>query len=389
MDIIRFSIDNIFKFSDGLVGFFTGNVGNIVGFIHDNISNIAIPIITNFNNVIDVIKKDHESLFNDIENSIKNIDKIGMTINYKYCLDKEYNEIILNKEGNIEKDEDKIINKQEEMRKYVEDGIITFISRNIYSVINFIPMVLRGSKRFYDYQIDNNKNEDKKVYFFINGICTNNNSLKNSCKKIENQIYNDEVKVKGIHNPSDGIFLDLIECIYQRYFERNFIESEPVKHTCDIINKYVENKDINEIIVIGHSQGCIILDLAIKRIHRDMINKDYMRKFKIYTFANPVLPKEFLKNVTNIIPKNVQHFYNKNDFVAGLGISTLEVENEKTKIEDIIKKEERENYISNIFCSMKCNSAPEGEEDKSGHLFGTHYSLKKKDYVKCDSDFLR
>lgn len=107
MDIIRFSIDNIFKFSDGLVGFFTGNVGNIVGFIYDNISNIAIPIITNFNNVIEVIKKDHESLFNDIENSIKNIDKIGMTINYKYCLDEKYNEIILNEEGNVEEDEDK------------------------------------------------------------------------------------------------------------------------------------------------------------------------------------------------------------------------------------------------------------------------------------------
>lgn len=279
------------------------------------------------------------------------------------------------------------------MKKYVEDGIITFITRNIYSVINFIPMVLRGNKRFYDYQIDNNENENKKVYFFINGICTDNNSLKNSCKKIENHINEkykkDDIKVKGIHNPSDGIFLDLIECIYQRYFERNFIESEPVKHTCDIINKYVENKDINEIIVIAHSQGCIILDLAIKRIHRDMINKKNMSNFKIYTFANPVLPEEFFKNVTNIDPTNVEHFYNKDDFVAGLGISTLEVENEKTKIEDIIKKEGRKNYISNVFCSVKCNSAPKGEEDKSGHLFGTHYSLKKEDYIKCDSDFLR
>jgi hypothetical protein len=374
MDIIRTPIDNIFKFSNGIVGLFTGNVGNIVGFIYDSASNIAIPIITNFDNVIKVLHDDHINLFTDIENSIKNIDKIGNTILYDKCLDKKNNEI------NLEK---------EKLKLFVENGINTFITRNIYSVINFIPMVIRRPKRFYDYQIDNdnsNNNNNEKVCFFINGICTDNNNLKNSCEKIQNQKYKDKIKVKGIHNPSDGIFLDLIECIYQRYFERQFIESEPVKHTCKTINKYIENKNIKEIILIGHSQGCIILDLAIKRIHRDMINKNNMNIFNIYTFANPVLPGEFFKDVTGIDKNNVEHFYNKEDFVAGLGIAILENEDKKNKITEEINKEKRINYISNIFCSKPCC---EDQSEKSGHLFGAHYSLRKSDYIDGNnSNFL-
>ena len=197
--------------------------------------------------------------------------------------------------------------------------------------------------------------------------------------KKQQMIYNNTVNVKGIHNPSDGIILDLIECIYQRYFERDFIESEPVKHTCEILNSYVRNQGINNIILVGHSQGCIILDLAIKRIHRDMIDKSKMNIFKIYTFANPVLPSEFFKDVTNINYNNVEHFYNREDFVAKLGIANT-------------NEHENQGYLSNIFCSKPCERDENGNriiEDKKGHLFGAHYSLRKSDYIDGNnSNFL-
>jgi hypothetical protein len=55
--------------------------------------------------------------------------------------------------------------------------------------------------------------DDHQAWFFLNGICTDRSVLRLNGKALANLF---QRKVYLMHNPSDGIFLDLLECVVGR-----------------------------------------------------------------------------------------------------------------------------------------------------------------------------
>lgn len=143
---------------------------------------------------------------------------------------------------------------------------------------------------------------DEKWYF-INGICTNREILQLNgsllSKLFQRNIY-------CLHNPTNGIAVDLAECIAGRTLDIN----EPVTRN---LARYVEEsimKDL-KVKVIAHSQGGIIVSNMIKYFYMKGLQ---MRNLEIYTFASAADGESPLSNLYQ------EHFANEEDYVARIGL---------------------------------------------------------------------
>ena len=66
---------------------------------------------------------------------------------------------------------------------------------------------------------------------------------------------------------SGGLFLDLIECLIQRDFGYN---TEDVRVAYTEIKKALLDKTITKVVVIAHSQGGIVLSMALDNLLSDL-----------------------------------------------------------------------------------------------------------------------
>lgn len=66
---------------------------------------------------------------------------------------------------------------------------------------------------------------------------------------------------------SAGIFLDLIECLIQRDFGYN---TEDVREAYKEIKKALLDKTITKVVVIVHSQGGIVMSMALDNLLSDL-----------------------------------------------------------------------------------------------------------------------
>lgn len=164
-----------------------------------------------------------------------------------------------------------------------------------------------------------------------------------------------------MHNPTDGIIFDLIQCL----IERNFAYC-----TSDVRNAYTQiksallDKTHDKVVLILHSQGGIEGALIVDWL-LDEIPQSLMQQLEIYTFGNAAnhfnnphrdvsglgLDAEKDHNsalITEKAIKYIEHYGNSGDFVARWGILNF------TKIAN--------RYMGRIF-----------ERPGTGHLLNQHY----------------
>jgi hypothetical protein len=203
-------------------------------------------------------------------------------------------------------------------------------------------------------------------------------------------------EIKSVFNRSDGILWDLIECVSES--ETN-IERKPLSTSrraplssrtassriaqatlsnairSALIDAKSSRKDI---VMIAHSQGCLLLRVALQEIFSDVHEdfRDVMRThLHVYTFGNPAHDWE-----VHAYTAGTEHFANELDFVAKLGVlrhfSSDPVEcvgNDLTYCSRCRAGDEK--HLSGprqlIFVNNK---------RQSGHLFGSQYSLQPEDY---------
>jgi hypothetical protein len=166
-------------------------------------------------------------------------------------------------------------------------------------------------------------------------------------------------RVIGVHNPTDGIIFDLVQCLVQR----NFCYS-----TEDIRAAYVKIKDalmephINKVVFILHSQGGIEGGLIIDWL-LDELPQDKCQKLEVYTFGNaanhfnnPVRsgishggyePHQHKHHHKNAI-RHIEHYANQGDFVSQFGVLNY------TSLQN--------RFMGRVFVSPS-----------SGHLLNQHY----------------
>lgn len=170
-------------------------------------------------------------------------------------------------------------------------------------------------------------NEDK-VIFFLNGICTDQNVWEINAREIENIF---DFKVQPLHNPTHGFLPDLVECVFGRTFD---IEDKETYHLYVILKKALRDKD--KVIVLAHSQGGIIISQLINHLMNE--ENPNLYKLEVYTFASAA-------DEMPVGPYYVEHFANKYDYVARIGVI-----------------EYRDNFYGRIY-----------ERSSSGHLLNIHY----------------
>ncbi|KAF0441718.1 hypothetical protein F8M41_003764 [Gigaspora margarita] len=194
---------------------------------------------------------------------------------------------------------------------------------------------------------------DGERWFMLNGVMVNKNWLNENCKRLEHRF---NKGVTGILNSSYGIIWDTAETILMRSFDD---ESIPVRWASWNIFQALKDKNIKKVILVAHSEGCVIANLVIKKLYwelsyseKDAYEEDLLSKLEVYTFAN--IAREFI-NPKGLI-KCIEHYANEEDLIAKMGV-LHEVENPR--------------FHGKIFVNKNAR----------GHLFNRYYSLDPENYM--------
>ncbi|KAI9371070.1 hypothetical protein BJX61DRAFT_535112 [Aspergillus egyptiacus] len=244
-------------------------------------------------------------------------------------------------------------------------------------------VVVKGKKTSAESPV---KVEDEK-WLFVNGIAGERFWLRLACDKLRAMFSRE---ILGIFNRGDGVLWDIIECAGQRSAYKR--DSEPDINTvvrrqrtlidstastreaqrilhAELKQALLENNQSQYIVMIAHSQGCLLLrhvleDLIVTAT-TNMALREKLRKLCVFTFGNPSLHWKTQREHPKVLSgadgsylslhvHRTEHFANRQDFVARLGVLS----------------DDRDYGTDEIFVN----------EDWTGHLFGTQYSLEAGHY---------
>jgi len=175
--------------------------------------------------------------------------------------------------------------------------------------------------------------ELKQKWFFLNGICTNKDVLMLNGKALA-ELFGHRIYL--LHNPSDGIVLDLLECAVGRTMQPFSTLDESV---AKILEEALEEYD--KVVFIAHSQGGIISARACRILTEKFGasgKTDLLKKLELYTFASAATSFEIPAIYS-------EHYFNAQDYVARIGVAS-----------------NPEHFSGKLF-----------ELDTTGHLLNTHY----------------
>jgi hypothetical protein len=164
-----------------------------------------------------------------------------------------------------------------------------------------------------------------------------------------------------VYNPTDGVLVDVVECLLGRTFN---MASEPSEYLLNRIKAALSFDDYEKVVLISHSQGTIITSNVIKNLLDEYKGDDRLAKLEIYTFgcaADEMDADEDLSRKHNRLVPYVEHYANKGDLVANLGIL------QKRKMQAFGHE-----YYGEIY-----------ELNRSGHYLNAHYlnEFKAKAYT--------
>ncbi|KKZ65133.1 hypothetical protein EMCG_09022 [[Emmonsia] crescens] len=203
--------------------------------------------------------------------------------------------------------------------------------------------------------LDSHKGER---WVFVNGMLVGNRGLKNNCARLSQTFGR---AITGIHNPTNGLLWDIIECIFQRSFAYNTYST---RYTYDHLKHCLIDPKVHKVVLITHSQGGIIVSMALDLLFTDLPAEN-MAKLEVYTFGsaaahfnNPmrtvIHPAPTLTSPTPRPSKGViryiEHYVNGEDIVPRWGV-LYNVRSAKTR------------YSGKVFIR---NGA-------TGHMFNQHY----------------
>ncbi|KAL8669836.1 MAG: hypothetical protein Q9168_005588 [Polycauliona sp. 1 TL-2023] len=196
-------------------------------------------------------------------------------------------------------------------------------------------------------------------WVFINGIGTGSSGLQNNIDRLS---YLFGRQVLGIHNQSFGIIADILECMIQRCLS---FKSMDVRVACEIVKGYLLDKEVERLVMVGHSQGGIIVSMVVDAMLTEL-PADVIGKLEIYTFGsaashfhNPA--KSSLEPTSSSSPSSsstqtaiipyIEHYANEYDMVPRWGVLYA------------IRKLLNNRYAGNVFIRDKA----------TGHMFVDHY----------------
>ncbi|KAH8664373.1 hypothetical protein BX600DRAFT_498163 [Xylariales sp. PMI_506] len=122
------------------------------------------------------------------------------------------------------------------------------------------------------------KNADQR-WFFLNGCCVSGLNLQNNVDQLSETFGR---PIFAIHNRTYGILGDLFECILQRSFD---LFTEETRVCYEYIKSYCTDPQVNKVVLIAHSQGCIMASQILDQLYVDL-PAEACARLEVYTFGN-------------------------------------------------------------------------------------------------------
>ncbi|KAE8145054.1 hypothetical protein BDV25DRAFT_145017 [Aspergillus avenaceus] len=130
-----------------------------------------------------------------------------------------------------------------------------------------------------DVPIQPKPEHERERWIFINGVAVGHHWVQHSIDRLS---YTFGRKVIGVHNPTDGLVFDIIECLAQR----NFTFATPdTRYGYAITKKTLLDPQYEKVVLILHSQGGIEGGLIIDWLLAEL-PQELLQKLEVYTFGN-------------------------------------------------------------------------------------------------------
>ncbi|KAB8232500.1 uncharacterized protein BDW43DRAFT_312173 [Aspergillus alliaceus] len=183
--------------------------------------------------------------------------------------------------------------------------------------------------------IEERPEHEREHWIFINGVAVGNHWLQNN---IDRLAYTFGRRITGVHNPTDGLVFDIIECLIQRTFT---FATPDTRDGYAITKATLLNPKYEKVVLILHSQGGIEGSLIIDWL-LDELPEDILRKLEVYTFGNAAnhfnnpfksllglkqpstdgstIPYQNASGQANKSVLHIEHYVNALDFVCVWGV---------------------------------------------------------------------
>ncbi|KAI1082578.1 hypothetical protein F5B20DRAFT_578248 [Whalleya microplaca] len=116
-------------------------------------------------------------------------------------------------------------------------------------------------------------------WIFLNGVAVGEAWLQNNIDRLALTF---KRPIIGVHNRTDGIIFDVIECLIQRNFG---YATGDIREAYKIVKEKLYNPQYSKVVFILHSQGGIeggmVLDWLLQELPQDLL-----AKLEVYTFGN-------------------------------------------------------------------------------------------------------
>lgn len=143
----------------------------------------------------------------------------------------------------------------------------------------------------------------------VNGIATSQSGTQLIINRLEELFHR---PITGIHNRTQGVWFDLIECLIQRDL---LWPTDDVRDGYRVLSSAIRNAGLKRVVLISHSQGGIILSAWLDQLLDDFPHSQ-LAKLEIYTFASAA---NHFSAPGSAVFNRIEHFVNERDFVARIG----------------------------------------------------------------------
>ncbi|KAL3456200.1 hypothetical protein BJX64DRAFT_281532 [Aspergillus heterothallicus] len=170
-------------------------------------------------------------------------------------------------------------------------------------------------------------NDESELWFFINGVATGYHWHQSNLDDLAEYFGREIV---GIHNPTKGLILDLVECLIQRDLDYKTLA---IRQGRAQLRGALAAPATKKVVLIAHSQGGIIAASIIDWLFGELSHAQ-MQKLEVYTFGNaarqfcnPPMSEDARVNTQQPrrqghgerVLRYIEHYANTKDFVANIG----------------------------------------------------------------------
>ncbi|KAI9052655.1 hypothetical protein LZ554_003994 [Drepanopeziza brunnea f. sp. 'monogermtubi'] len=120
---------------------------------------------------------------------------------------------------------------------------------------------------------------ENEQWIFLNGVAAGRNWLQNNVDRLALTFGR---PVLGVHNRTNGIIFDVLQCLIQRNFT---YATQDVRDCYQIVKRTLYQPHLTKVIFILHSQGGIMGGMIIDWLLQE-VPQDLLAKLEVYTFGN-------------------------------------------------------------------------------------------------------